>query len=52
MIRRKSGCEGVFRQMKQKPQEILCVFPRIFVKYGKNKTRRFDRDEYLEGPTA
>lgn len=50
MIRREANCEGFFRQMKQKLQGILCVFPRIFVIYGGNKTRRFDRDEFLEVP--
>lgn len=48
MIRREANCEGFFRQMKQKSQGILCVFPRIFVIYGGNKTRSFDRDESLE----
>ena len=29
-----------FRQVKQKPQGILRVFPRIFVKYGEKRHRR------------
>ena len=43
-IQSESSCEGFFRQMKQKTQGILCVFPRLFVIYYGNKTRGFDRD--------
>lgn len=50
MIRRETNCKGIFRQMKQKPQQILCVIPKIYLIYGKNKARRFDRDEALEVP--
>jgi len=34
--------------VKQKPQEILDGFPRIFVRYDENKTRSFGHEEYLE----
>lgn len=50
MIRHETNCKGIFRQMKQKPQQILCVSPKIYVIYGKNKVRRFDCDEALEVP--
>ena len=50
MIRREPSCEGFFRQAKQKPQEILDGFPRIFVKYDGNQTRSFGHEEYLEVP--
>jgi len=34
--------------MRQKFEGILCVLPRIFVKYDGNNRRRFDREELLE----
>ncbi len=47
-IQRESSCEGFFRQTQQKPQGILDLSPRIFVKYDGNKTCRFDCDEFIE----
>jgi len=48
MIRREPSCEGFLRQAKQKPQEILDGFTRIFVRYDENKIRSFGCEEYLE----
>ena len=50
MIRCEPSCEGFFRHTRQKPQEILDGFPRIFVKYDGNKTRSFGHEESLEVP--
>ena len=47
-IQHKPSCEGFFRQTQQKPQGMLDVSPRIFVRYDGNKTRRFDCDEFFE----
>ena len=47
-IQSEASREGFFRQMKQKTQGILCVFPRLFAKYDGNNTRGLTAIDFSE----
>lgn len=42
--------ERFFRQLKQKPQAILGVLTRIFLKFAETKRRRFSRGDFVDSP--